>query len=65
MNPGLVTVQSLLLGYNLWVKFSLEINQQVWASAFVSEEMGTVEENILKMAVGKETSGSQPGKFSL
>lgn len=41
------------------------MNQQFSASALVSEEIGTVEEQLLKMEVGRETDGSQPGKFSL
>lgn len=41
------------------------MNQQFWARAFISEEIGTVEEKLLKMEVGRETHGSQPGKFSL
>lgn len=46
-------------------RFSLDMNQQFRAPAFLLEEIGTVEENLLKMEVGRETQGSQSGKFSL
>lgn len=48
----------------LEVKFSLKINQQVLlSSAFVLEETET--EKLLKMEMGREIHGSQPGRFSL
>ena len=53
MNPGLVTTQSLPLAYHHWIELSLEMSQQFLASPLVSEEIGTVEENLLNMAVGQ------------
>lgn len=41
------------------------MNQEFSASVFILEDIGMVKENLLKMEVGKETDGSQPGKFSL
>lgn len=47
------------------VKFSWDMNQLFCTPAFISEEIGTVEEKLLKMEMGRETHGSEPGKFSL